>query len=461
MTNRKSINVDILRVLIPVILESVLVFSATIVTSAMIGRLTAIDISAQGIGGRLISIYLSLFKGLAIGLTVTGALRLGEGDLQRWLRTVNQAFLTGVPIGLIFCAAVFLFPAWFIQLFTNDVQIMDACVPYMRLTAICYPFLAISAFVTGAFQSQKDTKTPMIIAGIVNVLNILLGWMLIFGKLGAPELGLMGAGIAFVTAQTIGASIGLVLLFNKKIRLVQGTGLNVPFFKFDWQCVRDIYTMGLPAAGEYLQWQLSTILLSRVILLYGVNSYAAYQLGLQAELILVAFGTGFIVASTTLTANAIGMRDEALYRTYFWQLIKFCLGISLVGSCVLFFAPDMLMRLLTDKEELIKIGVKYLVIMTAAQIPQNIYKVLAGTIRAAGYKNTPLIITATGVWGVRVFLCILIGYVFKLDIIYIWWAFNADKIMCMLLSIYVMIRKRVLGVIRRLPPVEIGRASVE
>ena len=76
----------------------------------------------------------------------------------------------------------------------------------------------------------------------------------------------------------------------------------------------------------------------------------------------------------------------------------------------------MLMRLLTDKEDLIEIGIKYLAIMAAAQIPQTMVMVLSGTIRAAGYKKTPFAITATGVWGVRVLLwrivriCIETGY---------------------------------------------------
>ena len=60
---------------------------------------------------------------------------------------------------------------------------------------------------------------------------------------------------------------------------MRGTGLDAPFFKFDRECAKEIYTMGFPAAGENLQWHLATVILSRIILFYGVNSYAAYQLG--------------------------------------------------------------------------------------------------------------------------------------------------------------------------------------
>ncbi len=459
MTSKKIINASVFAILVPIVLENILVYSASAVSAAMVGRLTAIDISTQGICGRAISIYLALFKGFAIGLTITGALRFGEGNLKQWRKTIEQAFLTGVPVGLLICALVIAFPAWFIRLFTDDAEILRIGCTYLRLIAICFPFLAISAFVTSAFQSRNNTKVPMVIAGIVNVVNILLGWVLIFGKWGAPAMGLMGAGIALVVAYITGAVIGLFLLFNKKIGLAGDVRPDTKALALDRACIRDIYATGLPAAGENLQWQLSTIVLSRVILLYGVNSYAAYQLGLQSECVFDAFASGFIVASATLAATAIGKRDEQLYHGYFWQLVKICLVISIVVGGIILAWPQFLMRLFTNNEILVEIGVKYLVVITLVQVPQNLSKLLNGTIRAAGYKKTPLMITVVGIWGVRIPLCCLIGYVLKLDLTLIWWVICLDLVIRMLLSIIVMVRRRVLEVIRRMPPVEAGCPS--
>ena len=459
MTSKKNINAVIFAVLIPIVLENVLVYSASAVSAAMVGRLSAIDISTQGICGRLMNIYLALFKGLAIGLTITGAMRFGEGSIERWRRAVEQAFITGVPAGLVICALVIAFPEWFIRLFTDDAEILRIGCTYLRLTALSYPFLAVSAFVTSAFQSRNDTRTPMFIAGIINAVNILLGWILIFGKWGAPAMGLMGAGIALVAAYMIGAVIGLVLLFNKKIGLAGNVKSGAKVLSLDRGCIRDIYTTGFPAAVENMQWQLATIVLSRVILLYGVDTYAAYQLGLQSECIFDAFASGFIVTSATLAATAIGKRDERLYRGYFWQLLKICLVMSIIANTTLLLGPKFLMQLFTDKANLVEIGTKYILIVAFAQIPQNVSKLLNGTIRAAGYKKTPLAITVTGIWGVRVLLCCLIGYVMKWDIIFIWWVLDIDQIVRVLLSVWVMIRKRVLDVIKRLPPLEAGFPS--
>lgn len=99
---------------------------------------------------------------------------------------------------------------------------MFYAVGYLQILAVGLPFVAITCFVTAAFQSQGNTKTPMIIAGIVNVVNIALGWLLIFGNMGLPAMGLTGAGIALVGAQIVGALIGLLLLYHKRVGLFHG-----------------------------------------------------------------------------------------------------------------------------------------------------------------------------------------------------------------------------------------------
>lgn len=110
MHNRKEVSRQIYRMLIPMILENVLTTSASLVTTAMVGRLTALEISAQGVGGRITNTYLSLFKGLAIGVTVVAALYFGEGRRDKCRRTVEQAFATAVPLGLVITGLVAFFP---------------------------------------------------------------------------------------------------------------------------------------------------------------------------------------------------------------------------------------------------------------------------------------------------------------------------------------------------------------
>ena len=182
MHNRKEVSRQIYRMLIPMILENVLTTSASLVTTAMVGRLTALEISAQGVGGRITNTYLSLFKGLAIGVTVVAALYFGEGRRDKCRRTVEQAFATAVPLGLVITGLVAFFPSWFVKLFTSDGDIMFYAVGYLQILAVGLPFVAITCFVTAAFQSQGNTKTPMIIAGIVNAFTSSMGQIVNVGK---------------------------------------------------------------------------------------------------------------------------------------------------------------------------------------------------------------------------------------------------------------------------------------
>ena len=93
------------------------------------------------------------------------------------------------------------------------------------------------------------------------------------------------------------------------------------FFSFDRRCIYEIYTTGIPAALESMFWQFSAIILSKVILFYGNQAFAAYQLGIQAEEITEMPAIGFSTASTTLAARAIGRQDEELRRVYFKGLL--------------------------------------------------------------------------------------------------------------------------------------------
>ena len=95
---------------------------------------------------------------------------------------------------------------------------------------------------------------------------------------------------------------------------------------------------------------------------------------------------------------------------------------------------------------------KYVFIMGFAQIPQNLSKIFNGTIRSAGHKYTPMVISFTGIWLVRVVLCCLSGWVFHWDIVALWWAIALDQIVRILFSVIFFWKKRVYHAVEALPP---------
>ena len=443
LKSKKKIYGEILHLLIPIILENVLSLSATIITTAMVGRLLALDISAQGVANRLTSSYLSIFKGIGIGLTVLTAYQFGAGRKNECRRSFELSAVFSVLAGTLLAIAVALCPELFVKLFSDDPEILAHTSGYLRLLTVSLPFVAVNCFVTASFQGQGNTRTPMIVAGVVNAINIILGWLLIFGNLGAPKLGLIGAAIALNVAQIVGALLSLALIYSKR-----GPFTGIPrtwnLFTFDKPVLRDVYTVGLPAAGENMLWQVATIFISRILLSYGTEPFAAYQLANQAEGVCDMLSMGFITAAVTLAARAIGSRDGALLREYFKCMMVSITVMSVITAIPLAFAPEGMMRLLTDKEDLVAIGAKYLFAMTFAQFPQNCIKTFYGFIRAAGYKLTPLCVSVAGLWGVRVVFCAICGLVLHLDVEAIWWVFVVDQCVRATLSGIFFLRKKIL-----------------
>ncbi|MEG1027128.1 MAG: MATE family efflux transporter, partial [Oscillospiraceae bacterium] len=198
--------------------------------------------------------------------------------------------------------------------------------------------------------------------------------------------------------------------------------------------LKEIYLIGIPAALESVFWQLSAMFLSKMILRYGSNAYASYQIGLQAEAITEMPAYGFGTAATTLIARAIGRGDSKSKKEYFKEMIKIGLIISSITSCLLIFFPGVFMNMMTEIEAIKPAGIMYVFIMGFVQIPQTLSRVYNGTIRAEGHKNAPMYITAIGIWGIRIPLCFLASSIFKWDLNFIWIFIALDQIVRFALS---------------------------
>ena len=453
MIDKKQVNKDITRLAIPVVLENMLQILANVITAAMIGRLLADDISAQGISQRVTQIYWALFRGVGMGVTVVGAVSYGAGKLGRCRRIAEQTYLTFMPVALFFTAITLLFPEQLLRFFTDDPLILERAVAYIKLAVLAVPFTVLTTVNAAAFNAQGNTKTPMYIAIFLNIVNVIVGYAFIFGNFGCPELGIMGAAIAYVASQSLGGLVGLYLLY-KPAGFFAGCRHGEKFFSIDRSCVREVVTTGIPAAMENLFWQFSAVLLSKVILSYGSDCYAAYQLGIQAEMLCEMPAVGLLTTATQLGGKAIGMRNQPLFEIYYKQLLKLCILLSVVSFLALFVFPGAFMGVLTDNPVLHAIGVKYVFIMAFAQPPQILAKLYTGMTRAAGFKRVPMTVSFIGIWCVRVPLALLAAWVFHMDITAIWWIISIDQLVRITISITYFYKKDILHTIDRLKAAE-------
>lgn len=439
MYDRQAIRKQIFYLMIPIILENFLQLLTNLIATAMVGRLTEMDISAQGMCTKIVDIIYFIFRGAGTALVILVAKKFAQEKVAQCRTIFEWTAASIVVLGIVLGAALYIQPYFWLRLFTDDTELILWAAKYIRILLLCLPFWGVMLAISSVFQGTGDTKTPMFIAAGVNLINIFLCYTLIFGNWGFPEMGFLGAAVSLVISRALGCIAGLILLYNRRLGLFSLKEKREPVSGV----LKEIYSIGLPNACEAIIWQFASILLSRVILFYGQNAFAAYQLGVQSEYITEIPAIGFSVAATSLISRSIGLKDADMFQQCRDELIRICTIISIVTSSLLIFLPNVFMHLLTDNEALMKIGIPYVMIMGTIQIPQNLIKIYGGILRSANYKTTPLLVQAVGTWGLRIPSCLLCAYVLNLPIYAIWICIAADQLLKFLLIRYLTDKKQI------------------
>ncbi|WP_425447140.1 MATE family efflux transporter [Dethiothermospora halolimnae] len=432
--SKKRVRKKIYGMILPIATENILQMTAGFISTGMLGRIGKVAISSFGISDRIIKILWALFKGITTGASVFVAQAYGSNNLKKLRKVVQQTLLSVIIVGIVLQQVIFWNAQRLLQfIYGPKPDILLNAVTYLKTVSWGIPFLGIMLVVAGVLQGMGNARTPMIIAFIMNIFNICFGYGLIFGNFGLPVLGIKGAAMAMAIGQFVAAMIGLYVLFNKKG--VLGSLYNGNFFKIDIKQIASVYKLGAPTAFESIFWNVGSILLIRVILGYGDVAMASYQLGLQAEAISYMPAAGFSIAATAFIGQALGARDKKLGKTYLKETIKGSFMVTSISVILLVFFPKVILRLLTDEQEVINLGAKYLILMGLVQIPQNMSGVLNGALRGAGYTRVPMFVAGVGIWLIRIPFSYLLAYIFDLGIMAIWSVMCVDLVVRFLMSL--------------------------
>ncbi len=419
--DKRAIRKEILVLIVPIIIEGVFGYLAGIVTTALVGRLTSLAISSQGVVFRITDLLAVFWGSIRIGAMVYFVKLYGEGKFKEMLQAFVNICTVTLTIGFACIAVLTVFPKPFLSFFTNDAEILSTATTYMNIVMVGIPFFIMMKMNAALYYSVGDTKTPMYIQILVNVVNIVFGYIFIF----IMKWDLIGAGWATVISQAAGGVIGFVILFRKPE--FKNLGKISPALK-DKQSIKVTFQKAIPVALESGFWQMSAIVMTKVILCYGRDAYSGYALASSAETLTELPVIGFTVAATTLAGKAYGAKDGALFREYYRQQMWMNSIISGIGSAVMILLPGAFMSIVTDNRTLKEIGTIYLICMGAILIPQNVQRTQKGMLYGLGNTKVPMYISGFGIWIIRVPVAMLAAYVLKWPLVSIWLIIGADQV---------------------------------
>lgn len=444
---RKAIQIMVL----PIVIESILQMTSGFCLTGMMGRLDPISISAFSLSNRIINITWAILRGITMGSAVFVAQAYGSKNTKKIKYIIKQTMI-GLSI-LIFLIQQFIFlnTEFVLSIFDPGSELMYIASKCLKTSSWSLYFMSMMLICTSSLQSMNKAKISMKIAMSMNITSIIIGYLFIFGNFNMPNLGVQGAAIGTFSGYFIACFYGVYLMFNRKKGYVYfGEQIDkvkinikefIKDFKPDINQIKNVYKMGIPISLENSFWQLSTIILTRAILNYGEVTLAAYQLGLQAESISFMPSNAFAIAATAFVGQCVGAKNEKLGKRYMKELFKSTIVITILTSIPLIFFPKQLMSILTNDSQLINISAKYLIVMGVIQLAGNLGGVINGALRGSGFTKLPMIISATGIWGIRVPLTVLIVYFTKLDIQWVWIAMGLDVCVRWIIG-YVVYKKK-------------------
>lgn len=411
----------------PVITQNLLETLVGVVDTILVARLGAAAIAGVGTALQVMFFLLSILSAVTIGASIMVAHAIGGRDRLGAQRVAKQAITWGILGAVPLAALGFVGAGAMIGAFGVDPDVAKIGADYLRITMLSLPALLL-VFVGGAIlRGAGDTRTPLLVGILNNILNAGLAWALIYGHVGMPALGTDGSAWAAAIGRIVGAAVLLLVL-------VRGNELLSLRARHDWwprfAAVRQVLALGVPAAIEQVLISVAFTVLTIIIATLGTADLAAQRISFNALSVGFLPGIGFSIATSTLVGQALGAGRRAEARAAARASATWA-SLWMGGMAIVFFvfAPQ-IMRLFTDDRAVIDLGANSLRVLAFSQPLWGQLFVWAGALRGAGNTRLPLIFNVFGMW-LGVGLSFLLIEFFEPTLPLVWamclpgWAINA------------------------------------
>ena len=391
----------------PVVIAEVGWVAMQIVDIAMVGRLGPEAIGAVGVGSALFLAFSVFGMGLLLGLDTLVSQAFGARDraqCDRWLRHgVFLALLLTFPVGVLARTAGSLLDVW-----GFDPDVLPLVRPYFSIVTWSLPLLLLYAAFRRYLQAVAVVRPVMIALVTANVVNAAANWILIFGNLGAPALGVDGAGWATCISRAYMAIVLAVAVARQGVRpwtLIAGVRLAG---------LRRILELGWPAATqaalEYGAFAAVTMLAGRL----DPSTLAAHQIVINLAGLSYMVPLGIASAGAVRVGHAVGRRDAAGASAAGWTAIALGTGFMASAAAMFLAFPGPILGIFTTDRGVVEVGLALIVLVALFQVFDGLQGVTTGALRGLGDTRTPMLLNLAGHWMIGLpvgyLLCFAIGW---------------------------------------------------
>jgi len=373
----------LLLVAVPIMGTQLMAMAYNLTDLFWLGRVGSDAVAAAGAGGMYLWLSFGFLLIGRMGTEIGVAQSLGRGDKKTALAYSRNSLVIALVLGVLFGLAALCFGRPMIGFFNfRETEIAEAAADYLAITGFSMPVFFISAVVTGTYNASGNSRTPFVLNSLGLLLNVLLDPVFIY-FLG---MGVRGAAIATVIAQTVAGAFFIGALFFFKDRPFERYFLS---FKIEWKKIIRLLKWALPIGLESILFCFLSMVTTRVETGFGATAVAVSRVGSQLEALSWLIGGGFSSALVAFIGQNFGAGKQDRIRR--GVKVSF-LAMTIWGSIVTIFLVTlgpMVFAVFLPVPELIPLGRIYLFILAFCQLPMNLEAVGSGAFKGTGRTTPP------------------------------------------------------------------------
>lgn len=423
ISKQETIRQRLRKLVVPIFIETLLIMMLGAVDTVMLSQYSDDAVAAVGVVNQLVMFAFLIFEVINLGTSVLCSQYLGARLHDKVVQVVGVSLLLNVLIGLAVSAALYLGAPFLLHLMGLRDNLMAYGVSYMEIVGAFAFFQAISLTISASLKSADKAIYPMLVVVVVNVLNIIGNYALIFGKFGLPAMGVEGAAISTSFARGVSMVILFVILFRKHI-----PSFPVKIFHpFPWGELKVLLKIGLPSAGEHMSYNFSQLVLTYFINMLGNEALTARTYVVNTVMFVYLFTIAMAQGGAICIGHLVGdkrIRGAYLLGKYVMRL-SVLVAVSL--SCVWALMGKTMFGWLTDNPEVIRLGVMVLYVDILLEIGKSINIYATNALRATGDVIYPFYVGVIVQWSVAVGCGYLFGLHWGWGLVGMWFAFMLDE----------------------------------